>query len=70
MYWPGDTLIVSNVAREAQRVAHPCSIAVFLNQGVASHLCVYAAFVMVKYCFWDNFSIILIIKQLYFVICL
>jgi len=23
-YWPGDTLIVSNVAREAKRVAHPC----------------------------------------------
>jgi len=26
MYWPGDTLIVSNVAGEAKRIAHPCSI--------------------------------------------
>jgi len=23
MYWPGDTLIVSNVAREVKRVAYP-----------------------------------------------
>ncbi len=26
MYWPRDTLLVSNLAREAKRVAHPCSI--------------------------------------------
>jgi len=25
MDWPGDTLIVSNVARKAKRVAHPWS---------------------------------------------
>ncbi len=25
MYWPSDTLLVSNVARGAKRVAHPCS---------------------------------------------
>ncbi len=25
IYWPGDTLLVSNVAREAKRVAHPWS---------------------------------------------
>jgi len=24
MFWPVDTLIVSDVAREAKRVAHPC----------------------------------------------
>jgi len=24
MFWPADTLLVSNVAREAKRVAHPC----------------------------------------------
>jgi len=24
MYWPTDTLIVSNVALEAKRVSHPC----------------------------------------------
>jgi len=25
MYWPADTQLVSNVAREAKRVAHPCT---------------------------------------------
>ncbi len=25
MYWPADTLDVSNMALEAKRVAHPCS---------------------------------------------
>ena len=24
IYWPKNTLLVSNVAREAKRVAHPC----------------------------------------------
>ncbi len=29
MYWPADTKIVSNVAREAKRVAHPWLIQLF-----------------------------------------
>ena len=25
IYWPADSYLISNVAREAKRVAHPCS---------------------------------------------
>ncbi len=33
MYWPEDTLIVSNVAHEAKSVALPCSRSWFLTGG-------------------------------------
>ncbi len=36
IYWPVDTYLVSNVAREAKRVAHPCSRAAFLNRRAAT----------------------------------
>ncbi len=35
MYWPSDTLVVSNVAHGDKRFAHPCPIAFIIHVMVA-----------------------------------